>query len=193
MSKLERWLPFRFNREKKESKTQEARIAPRQAEAGRAPGGMLASFMSSPMQQWVKEMFDDPFFREPFGRLDQIDRWFGDFSPQRFSPSLEVSDEGKALKVTAELPGMNQEDIKLRLDDGMLTLSGEKRSESESKEEGVFRNERYYGFFQRTIPLPEDIDAEKAEADFRQGVLTVRFPKLASPKSSAKQIEVKAG
>jgi HSP20 family protein len=86
-------------------------------------------------QQLMRGFFDDPFFREPFGRFGQMERWFGDFSPNRFSPSVEVSDEGKALKVTAELPG-------------------------------VFRTERYYGYFQRAVPLLEDVDRSHR---FREG------------------------
>ena len=143
------------------------------------------------MQQLMRGFFDDPFFREPFGRLGQMDRWFGDFSPSRFSPSVEVSDEGKALKVTAELPGMEKDDVKLQLEGNMLVISGEKKSESENKDEGVFRTERYYGYFQRAVPLPEDVDREKAEADFKKGVLTIRFPKLEGSPEASRRIEIK--
>jgi HSP20 family protein len=152
----------------------------------------FAPMFSPQMQQLMRSFFDDPFFREPFGRFGQMDRWFGDFSPSRFSPSVEVSDEGKALKVTAELPGMEKDDVKLQLEGNMLVISGEKKSESENKDEGVFRTARYYGYFQRAIPIPEDVDREKAAAEFKKGVLTIRFPKLeGSPPDASRRIEIK--
>jgi len=120
-----------------------------------------------------------------------MDRWFGDFSPRRYAPSVEVSDDDKAIKVTAELPGMSKQDVKLQIDDGMLVISGEKKNEEEKKDDGVFRTERYYGYFQRAIPLPEDVDKENVDAEFKQGVLTVRVPKLESTKARSRHIEVK--
>src|SRR5690606_22764517 len=95
----------------------------------------------------------------------------------RFAPSVEVSDEENAIRVTAELPGMAKEDVNLQIDEGMLIISGEKKSQTESSDNGVYRTERYFGHFQRTVPLPEEIDFERAEARFEKGVLDVRLPK----------------
>jgi len=120
-----------------------------------------------------------------------MDRWFGDFSPRRYAPSVEVSDDDKAIKVTAELPGMSKEDVKLQIDDNTLIIGGEKRHEEDKTDDGIFRTERYYGYFQRAIPLPEDIDKENVDAEFNKGVLTVRVPKLESTKTRGRQIEVK--
>lgn len=194
MSKLEKWLPFRFKKKTQQEKQQETQAPEHQALAQVVPQAGLTPFgslLSPQMQQLMQGFFNDPFFRDPFARLEQMDRWFGDFSPRRFSPSVEVSDDGKALKVTAELPGMEKDDVKLQIDDNTLVISGEKKSESENKDEGVFRTERYYGYFQRAVPLPEDIDREKAEAEFKKGVLTVRFPKLEGAGSKSKQIAIK--
>ena len=196
MSKLDRWMPFKFNRKSHEEKKQEGQAATGQT--GLAPAQQMApwpfqsSLFSAPMQQLLQGVFSDPFFREPFGRFEQLDRWFGDFSPQRFAPSVDVSEDGNALKVTAELPGMSKEDVKLQIDNDMLVISGEKKSQSENKNEGAFRTERYYGYFQRAIPLPEDVSCESAEANFKDGVLTVRFPKMETPKVKGKQIEIKS-
>ena len=104
---------------------------------------------------------------------------------------MDVVDEEGALCVTAELPGMDQENIQLSVDNDVLTIRGEKRNEDESKEKGVFRTERYYGYFQRAVPLPSDVDVEKAEAKFKKGVLTVRLPKRAGATESARQIPIK--
>ena len=157
-----------------------------------SPMTPFAPMLSPQMQQLMRGFFDDPFFREPFGRLGQMGRWFGDFAPSSFSPCGEVSDEGKALKVTAELPGMTKDDVKLQLEGNMLVISGEKKSEAESEDEGVFRTERFYGHFQRAIPLPEDIDREKATADYKEGILTIRFPKLESVPEQSRRIEIQS-
>jgi HSP20 family protein len=190
MIKLDKWLPFKFKQKTQQEKQQERHGTQLDQHALTQPGQQtgLPPFgpLSSPqIQQLVHEFFSDPFFRDPFGRFEQMDRWFGDFSPRRFSPSVEVSDDGKALKVTAELPGMEKDDVKLQIDDNMLVISGEKKSESENKDEGLFRTERYYGYFQRAVPLPEDVDREKAEADFKKGELTIRFPKVEGASSKS--------
>lgn len=197
MSKLERWLPFKFTNKTQQEKQQEVQrsaseqhgLARHAPQTGILPFGPL---VWPPMQQLMQSFFDDPFFRDPFGRFEQMDRWFGDFSPRRFSPSVEVSDDGKALRVTAELPGMEKDDIKLQVEDNMLVISGEKKSESEHKDDGVFRTERYYGHFQRAVPLPEDVDRENADAEFKKGVLTIRFPKLESAVSKSRRITVRS-
>ena len=196
MSKLERWLPFMFKKKTQQEKQQEPK-----SESGAQPASMVptahapmapfASMFSPPMQQLMQGFFNDPFFRDPFGRFDQMDRWFGDFSPSRFAPSVEVSDDGAALKVTAELPGMEKDDVTLQIEGNALVISGEKKSGSENKDEGVFRTERYYGYFQRAIPLPEDINREAAEAQFTNGVLTIRFPKNEGATERNKRIEIK--
>jgi len=86
---------------------------------------------------------------------------------------------------------MSKEDVKLQIDDSALIISGEKKNEEEMKDGGVFRTERYYGYFQRAIPPPEDVDKEKVDAEFKKGVLTVRLPKLESAKTRGRHIEVK--
>lgn len=171
MSNLDRWLPFKFPREHEQRKGSSTHANSRELSP-------LLPWAPAPMQQLVQSLFTDPFFAEPFGRFEQMDRWFGDFSPRRFAPSLEVSDEGKALKITAELPGMSKDDVKLQLDDGTLTISGEKKHQEENQQEEVYRTERYYGSFQRTVPLPDELDQEHAEAEFKNGVLTIVIPKL---------------
>ena len=92
-------------------------------------------------------------------------------------PSLELSETDREVRITAEVPGMTEKDIELLLDDGMLTLRGEKRSESEDKDRGY--SERYYGRFERRIALPSGVDQQAAAAEFKNGVLTVTLPKSA--------------
>lgn len=104
-------------------------------------------------------------------------------------PSIEISDNDKEIKVTAEVPGLEEKDIEVLLDDGVLTLKGEKRSETEDK--GRQFSERYYGRFERRIRLGYEIEEDEVDAHFKNGVLTVTMPKTAKAQSQAKRIEIK--
>jgi HSP20 family protein len=92
-------------------------------------------------------------------------------------PSVEVSETDQELRLTAELPGMTEKDVNISVDDGVLVLSGEKKSESNDKDRGY--SERVYGRFERVLPLPSDVDDSKIEARFKDGVLTVTLPRAA--------------
>ncbi|MGZ5710421.1 MAG: Hsp20/alpha crystallin family protein [Burkholderiales bacterium] len=129
---------------------------------------------------------------DPVGGVGKGDRWFGDFSPSIFEPRIDVIDDDDALRVSAELPGMERQDLEILVENKTLLLSGEKKLESKSNEKGCYRTERAFGRFQRAIPLPDGIDLEHAEATFDKGVLTIRIPKsAATEKSSAQKIEIK--
>jgi len=182
MSTLDRWLPFKFRRKKAEEKTVEK--APEAAETTALTP--FESFFGAPISQWMRAAWGEPVFP----RLAEIDQWFGDFSPMKFEPKIDVVDEEKVLRVTAELPGMTKDDVKLSIDGDVLTIRGEKRNEEESKESGVFRTERYYGFVQRSIPLPSNLDHDRTEASFDNGVLTVRLPKTTKAADKTRQIPV---
>lgn len=103
-------------------------------------------------------------------------------------PQVDLAETDKAVTITAELPGMEEKDVELLLQDGMLTLKGEKRSETEDKERQF--SERYYGSFERHIPLSADVQADKAEARFKNGVLTVTLPKNPEAQPKAKRISI---
>lgn len=134
----------------------------------------------------------------PFDRLaslrDEVNRLF-DFSwPSRdsglfsgWSPALDVFDDKDNFVVKAELPGLKKEEINLSLHDGVLTISGERKRETEKKEGESFRSERYFGKFQRSVTLPAAVDAGKVSASYKDGVLTVELPKAeeAKPKQIA--------
>ncbi|MGR8965027.1 Hsp20/alpha crystallin family protein (plasmid) [Rhizobium leguminosarum] len=105
-------------------------------------------------------------------------------------PSVEVSDTEKEIKVTAEVPGLDEKDIEVLLNDGVLTLKGEKRSESEDKNRQF--SERYYGRFERRIPLGVELKEDQVDATFRNGVLTVTLPKTEKAQSQVKRIAIKS-
>ncbi len=193
LSKLERWLPFKFRRKSKEE---------RQSESARSEGRGVAtaSHASSHMSPMISSFsgpaqafFKDPFFWDPFSHFRELDGWFGDFSPHRFQPTIDVVDEDDALCVTAELPGISKGDVQLQIEGDVLVIRGEKKHEEEKEEKGIYRGERYYGYFQRAIPLPAELDQSKAEAKFDNGVLKLRLPKLPQQQQSdaAKRIPIK--
>jgi HSP20 family protein len=105
-------------------------------------------------------------------------------------PSVEISDNEKEIKVTAEVPGLEEKDVEIFLSEGVLTLKGEKRSESEDKERQF--SERFYGQFERRIPVGLEVEEDKVSARFKNGVLTVTLPKTAKAQTQIKRIEVKS-
>ena len=105
---------------------------------------------------------------------------------------MDVAEDGKEITLTAELPGLDEKDVEILLSNNVLTIKGEKKSEQEKKEKDYYRVERSYGSFSRTIPLPEGIDADKVNASFKKGVLTVTVPKLPEAQKEVKKIAVKA-
>jgi HSP20 family protein len=124
--------------------------------------------------------------RSPFLSLRRdIDRLFDDFFHAPLAglglgatlqwPTVEVSQTDKEIRITAEVPGMSEKDVELLVEDGVLTLRGEKKSESEDRDRGY--SERFYGRFERRIALPSGVEEEKAQAEFRDGVLTVTMPR----------------
>ena len=133
----------------------------------------------------MNRLFDD-VFRGFDTRLQS----FGGFASRGANwPSVEISDAEKEIRITTEVPGLEEKDIEVLLDDGVLTLRGEKRSETEDKDRQF--SERYYGRFERRIPLGYDIEEDRIDARFRNGVLSVTLPKTAKAQSQAKRIAIK--
>ena len=146
----------------------------------------------------IRYQFPETSNWSPTDRLstlrDEVNRLF-DFSwPSRdsglfsgWSPALDVHDDKDSLSVQVELPGMKKDEIDIALHDGVLTVSGERKIESERKEGETFRSERYFGKFQRSVTLPTAVDAGKVKASYRDGILTIDLPKAeeAKPKHIA--------
>lgn len=106
-----------------------------------------------------------------------------------WTPVADISEDNNEYLIKAELPGAKQEDVRVTVENGVLTISGERKFEKEEKDKRYHRIERAYGTFVRSFTLPDDADAEKVRAEFKNGLLTVRLPK--SEKAKPKQIEVK--
>ncbi len=135
--------------------------------------------VGSPMtrlRDTLNRLFDYP----ELGGTDLFEGW---------QPAVDVDEDKDNFIVKAEMPGMKPEDIGVSIHQNTLVVSGERKREEERKDGGIYRSERYFGKFQRSIPLPHAVDAQKIEARYRDGVLTVKLPKTEQGKT--KQIEVK--
>jgi HSP20 family protein len=161
--------------------------------------------MPAPPQVW-----------RPFENLrHEIDRLFDDFgdgfwhSPFRASffdgapfrraeaalgamPAVDVSETDKAYEITAELPGMDEKNVDVKVANGILSIKGEKQEEKEEKKKDYYRRERSFGSFERSFSVPDGVDSDKIEASFKKGVLTVTLPKSADAQKAEKKIAVKA-
>jgi HSP20 family protein len=129
----------------------------------------------------MNRLFDDVFRgfdMAPFGGVSRMASW----------PHVEVVDNDKDVRISAELPGLEDKDVEVLMGDGILTIRGEKKSEIEDKERAF--SERTYGRFERRIPLAWDVEEDKIEASFKNGVLTVILPKSAESRPEVKRIAV---
>jgi len=108
-----------------------------------------------------------------------------------FTPKVDVAESDKEIKITAELPGLDEKDIDVSLQNDMLIIKGEKKEEKEDKGKDYYRMERSYGSFSRTIPLPIEVETDKIEATFKKGVLNITLPKTAKAAAETKKIAVK--
>jgi len=106
---------------------------------------------------------------------------------------MDLEETEKEYRITAELPGMEEKDVEVLLAGNTLTLKGEKKEEKEEKGKSFYHVERSYGTFQRTVPLPEGIDLKKIDAEFKNGVLTVKLPKTAEAKTKGRKVPIKSG
>ena len=147
---------------------------------------------SSPFRQLQGEM--NRLFEDFFGQSSMMMQRpghgsSGSMMQGRFSPRIDISEDTESVRITAEMPGMNKDDIEIYADEDSVTIRGEKRHEETKEDEGVYRSERSYGYFRRTIPLPVEVDTENSEAKFEKGVLNLRFPKVGEAKGKRLQIK----
>lgn len=127
---------------------------------------------------------------------DRLQRMFNDFSGDfllnNFNPRIDISEDDDSINVDVEAPGMKKEDLKISMQDNILTISGEKKNESEEKKgKNYYRSERIFGSFQRSFTLPAEIDRDKTEAKFEDGVLKINIAKAHAKNSHERTIDIK--
>ncbi len=150
-------------------------------------------------------------FGDPFNMLrTEMDRVFDSFMGGGFpslsglrnppaageamlTPQMDVKENAKAITVETELPGMDEKDINVTIQDGLLTIRGEKKFEHKEKGENYHVMERRYGSFQRALRLPETVDDSKVEAKFEKGILSITLPKRPEAVKAEKKISIKSG
>lgn len=135
-----------------------------------------------PLEREMKRLFDN-FWLSPF---EETSSW-----PSPYLPPVNVREEDNQVVVSAELPGLQDKDIEVRVNKDTLRISGEKKEEIEAKEEDFYRMESSYGHFDRLVDLPAEVDENKAQAKFKNGVLTVRMPKTAESATKTEKIPIK--
>ena len=150
--------------------------------------------LTSLRERW-DHLFDDffadfprwPSLRRPFD-IEQLRRLTGG----DLTPAVDIKEQDSSYLISAELPGMDDKDIAVEVQDDLLTVRREKRAEREEKDKGYHLTERSYGSFMRSFRLPPDADAGQASASFSKGVLSISVPKSAEAQSKVKKIDVKA-
>ena len=135
----------------------------------------------------------DRLFQQMWGRGRSLMRARGADAQSMWMPQVEVREEGGKLHVCADLPGLKKEDVKLSLDGDQLVLQGERQSSREEGQQGssFYHSERSYGSFYRSIPLPEGVDPQTAQASFKDGVLDVTFDAPGKPQQQSRRIEIR--
>ena len=121
--------------------------------------------LQNEMNRLFNSVFDAP---QPGGNGGTMRRWM---------PAMDLVETDESFVLRADLPGLSEEDIKIEFEDGTLTVSGERKAEHESKNEGYYRVERAFGSFSRSLTLPQGVDPEAVTANFDRGVLEIRIPK----------------
>ncbi|MEG8947084.1 Hsp20/alpha crystallin family protein [Rosettibacter firmus] len=128
---------------------------------------------------------------------DRIQRYFEDFAnfgfpfTDNFNPRIDISEDDNNINVVAEIPGVKKEDLKITLQDNILTIEGEKKKEEEKKGRNYYRSERVFGSFKRSFTLPTEVDADNIEAKFEDGTLRINMKKLNPKPKNEKVIELK--
>ncbi|MBY4866556.1 MULTISPECIES: Hsp20/alpha crystallin family protein [Burkholderia] len=123
------------------------------------------------------------FERQPFWRRER--EWAAE-------PAVDFAETDKSYEITAELPGLSEKDIEVKLSNGGLSIRGEKQEEKEEQNKDYYVHERRFGSFERYFRMPDGVDRNKIEASFEKGVLTVTLPKTSEARKAEKKIEVKA-
>jgi len=143
---------------------------------------------------------------DPLERMhDDMDRLFGEYFRRPFLPqlsfeegengaliaNLDMSETDDTVEVVVDVPGIEEKDIEVTLSDGALLIKGKRESEKEEKDKNYHRIERSYGKFQRRVPLPCDVKADKIDARLEKGILTVKLPKSEESKKADRKIKIK--
>ena len=167
---------------------------PVKTEEAERPTVLRKRYPFESLRREMDRLFDEFDWRSPFRRsvFDIEPLWRRELS-WTATPAVDIVEKDKAYEVSAELPGMDENNIEVKVANGMLTIKGEKKEEKEEKRKDYYHSERRYGSFERRFLVPDGVDTSKIEASFKKGVLTVMLPKTAEAQAAEKKIAVKSG
>jgi HSP20 family protein len=147
------------------------------------------------LRREIDRLFDDfggGLWRSPLSRSAFGVAPFWGREMTLVAPAVDITDTDKAYEITAELPGIDEKKVEVKVANGVLTIKGEKQEEKEEKKKDYYVRERSFGSFERAFQVPDGVDTDKIEANFKKGVLTVTLPKKPEAQAVAKKIDVKA-
>jgi HSP20 family protein len=136
-------------------------------------------------------MRDFDYLSSKFQRLFDEFPGLQNYSHDSFAPKIDISDSEKSILIDAEIPGVPKENLKITLQDNILTIEGEKKKETEEKEKNYYRTERSFGKFKRSFTLPVEVDSENVDANFKNGILEIKLNKVEPKEQKEKVIELK--
>lgn len=185
---MKKWIPWNWFNKEEEDAGKAVPVRRSQAQArSQDLSGSLSRF-----HQDIDRLFDQAFRgfeRAPFGFNRPLLPHMND---QIIKPTLDLSATEKAYTIAVEVPGVDENDVKVEIANDTLTISGEKKHEKEESGKNYYRMERSFGAFQRVLSLPDDADQEGVAATFKNGVLTITLPRTAAQPANVKRIEVKS-
>jgi HSP20 family protein len=147
------------------------------------------------LRREIDRLFEDfgPVgWRMPFRRPSAFELAWPRLEGWQHTPAMDMVEKDDAFEISAELPGLDEKNVEIKLSGGNLTIKGEKKQETEERKKEYYLSERRYGSFQRTFRVPEGVDPDKIDASFKNGVLTVTLPKSPAAAPSEKQIAINA-
>jgi HSP20 family protein len=127
----------------------------------------------------ISRDMSDFFYRTPF-----------DLFTRSTSPLIDLYESNSDIVVKAEIPGVSKEDLNVYVDENTIKLSGQAKKDTEYKDENIYRTERFYGNFSRTIPLPMKVKSEQAKAEYKDGILKITVPKTETTQTKGKRIDI---
>jgi HSP20 family protein len=166
----------------------EERLAPPSSAAAWRPFEALRREVDRLFEDFDGAAWSSPFRPSMFGAEPSWRRE----SSWGAAPAVDIAESDKAFEITADLPGMDEKNIEVKLTNGDLRIKGEKQEEKEEQEKDYYLHERHFGSFERAFRIPEGVDTDKIQASFKKGVLTVTLPKTAQAQKAEKKIAIKS-
>jgi HSP20 family protein len=179
---IKKWVPWNWFGKEEENTGATVPVQQKNAQEDIGAFPHLFSRFHNEMDRRFEQMFREFGFGSPL---------FSNMANGMLKPTLDLSASENEYTVNVEIPGVDEKDLKIELEKNTMIIRGEKRQEKEEEEKSYYRQERFYGSFQRILSLPEDADQDGIKATFKQGVLKITMPRKALPKSDVRQIAIK--